>query len=112
MALDILYPNGQILAVTPFGTSSNLPDTSTVTSVNAAMANTVLLAANSARLGATIENDSTSVLYLKLGAVATSSSYTVRMVSLSYFEVPYGYTGIISGIWVAVNGAARITELT
>jgi hypothetical protein len=70
------------------------------------------LSSNSSRLGATIYNDSTQVLYVKLGATASTSSFTVAMVASSYYEVPYNYTGIIDGIWASANGNARICELT
>lgn len=87
--------------------------TATVTSVNDTNASTTLLASNDARLGATIFNDSTAILYLKLGATASTSSFTVKMAQDDYYEVPSGYTGIIDGIWSAdASGAARITEIT
>lgn len=87
--------------------------TGTITSVADTDASTTLLAANAARLGATIFNDSTADLYVKLGATASATSFTVKMAAASYFEVPYGYTGIIDGIWSAdASGSARITELT
>lgn len=76
--------------------------------------NVTILASNASRLGAGISNDSSAALLLKLGATASATSYTVRLVRYAYFEVPYGYTGIIDGIWETDpgDGAARITELT
>jgi hypothetical protein len=75
--------------------------------------NVTLLAANRARLGATIWNDSPNFLYLKLGTTASTTSFTVKMNNGSYYEVPYGYTGNIDGIWAtAGSGSARIVELT
>lgn len=89
------------------------PATSAVTSVNDSASNQTLLASNANRLGATVTNDSTQILYVKLGATATATSYTVRMLPGDYYEVPFGYTGIIDGIWAAdASGAARVTELT
>lgn len=89
------------------------PATSTVTSVNDSAANQTLLAANTSRVGATIQNDSSEILYVKLGATATATDYTVKMVAGAYYEVPYGYTGQIDGIWANNStGAARIDELT
>lgn len=82
-------------------------------SVNDTASNVTLLASNTNRLGATIFNDSTVTLYLKLGATASTTSFTVAMVAASYYEVPFAYTGIIDGIWASdASGAARITELT
>lgn len=90
------------------GTSANVA--SSATSVT-------LLAANAARKGATIYNDSTSVLRVKLGATASATSFSVVLAALTsgiggYYEVPASYTGIIDGIWDSANGAARVTELT
>jgi hypothetical protein len=70
-----------------------------------------LLAHNPLRLGATIYNDSSAILYVKLGVAASLTSFTVRMRPYAYYEVPYGYTGQISGIWATSTGTARITEL-
>lgn len=87
--------------------------TGTTTSVAASASNVTLLAANITRIGATIYNDSTVAnLFLKLGATASATSFTVRLVPNAYFEVPFGYTGIIDGIWSVATGNARITELT
>jgi len=87
--------------------------TTAVTSVAAAAANTTILASNANRLGATVYNDSNKDLYLKLGSVASTTSFTVKLVRDAYYEVPFHYTGIITGIWdTAPSGNARITELT
>lgn len=86
--------------------------TSDVTSVAGSVSNVTLLASNASRIGATISNDSTSNLFLKLGAIAASTSYTVKLSTDDFFEVPFGYTGIIDGIWSVASGDARITELT
>lgn len=103
-------------AVTQSGTwtvGTTKASTTAVTSVNDTASSTTLLAANTNRLGASVQNDSTVVLYLKLGATASTSSFTVQMAAASYYEVPYGYTGVIDGIWASdASGAARMTELT
>lgn len=91
--------------------------TPTQASVAGSATSVTILAANTGRLGATITNDSSAVLYLKLGATASTSSYTVTLAGntaapFSYYEVPFGYTGVIDGIWASAAGNARITELT
>ena len=88
--------------------------TAVVTAVADNAASVTLLAANAARLGATIVNDSSARLYVKFGATATTASYTVSLGQHAYLEVPFGYTGIIDGIWASDpgDGAARITEFT
>jgi len=82
------------------------------TSVAASASSVQLLAANLLRRGATVFNDSSSVMYLKLGVTASTTSFTVRMVSFAYYEVPFGYVGRIDAIWSAAIGNARITELS
>lgn len=70
-----------------------------------------LLAANNARKAAAVYNDSTSVLYLKLGSSASSVSKKITMAAGSYYELPApAYTGIITGTWATVNGHADVTE--
>lgn len=85
---------------------------SAVTSVAASASSVTLLASNGARLGATVYNDSTSDLYIKFGATASTSSYTVALGSFDYYEVPFGYTGVIDAIWISATGNARITEVS
>lgn len=82
------------------------------TAVASATSNTLLLAANANRRGATITNDSTAVLYVSLGTnAASATSFTVKLAASAYYEVPFGYSGEIRGIWASVNGSARITEV-
>ncbi|MCA1572426.1 MAG: hypothetical protein LC798_19420 [Chloroflexi bacterium] len=86
--------------------------TPTQTSVAASVTNVTVLASNANRLGVTVFNDSaTGVLFLKLGATASTTSFTVKMAVGSYYEVPFGYTGIIDGLWDVASGNARVTEL-
>lgn len=98
------------------GTVSTLPTaaaTPTVTAVADSAINVTLLAANANRFGAMVTNDSSARLYVKLGATATTASYTVSLAQHGYYEVPFGYTGVIDGIWSSDpgDGAARVTEV-
>lgn len=86
--------------------------TSAITSVGSATSSTSLLAANVNRIGATVYNDSTATLYVALSTSASTSTYTAQVQAGGYYEVPYGWDGAIFGIWAAVNGNARVTELT
>lgn len=88
------------------------PTTNTTYSVAGSASSTILLPSNSARVGATIYNDSTALLYIKLGTTASLSDFTIKLFPLSYYEVPYGYVGEIDAIWSVANGFARIGELT
>ena len=89
------------------------PTTGTTTSVASNVANVTLLAANANRKGAMITNDGSNNLFLKLGATASSTSFTAKLIAGAYYELPYPvYTGVIDGIWDVATGSARITELT
>jgi hypothetical protein len=98
------------LAVVPQARSA----TGTLSSVNSGIASVTILAANTSRRGATITNTDANVLYLDLsGGTASATSFTVPVASNGYFEVPYGYTGLITGIWAGDgSGAAKVTEFT
>lgn len=71
-----------------------------------------LLAANRKRKGASIFNDSTQILYVKLGANASATSYTSKVGVSGLYEVAHEYTGIVTGLWASANGNARVTEVT
>jgi hypothetical protein len=87
--------------------------TGTQSSVASSATDVTILAANTARLGASVFNDSTAVLYLLSGAGTSSATvYTVQVPSGGYYEVPFGYTGILKGLWAAANGSVRVTEFT
>lgn len=91
--------------------------TGAMTTVAALATSAVILAANVRRKGATIVNDSTALMYIRLEAAAASASnYTVVLAGaaaapFSYYELPYGYTGEVRALWASATGNARITEL-
>lgn len=85
--------------------------TSTPTTVVASISSTTILAANSNRKGMTLWNDSTATLYLEFGAIATASAFVAKISASGYYELPFHYTGVISGIWSAANGNAFVREL-
>jgi hypothetical protein len=108
---------GNTANTTPWLVKETRSGTATTSNVSGSASNVTLLASNTDRLGATIYNDSSAVLYLKLGATASATSFTVLLLGNGsgaggYFEVPAHYTGIIDGIWASATGAARVTELT
>jgi len=104
---EIANDDGNALPV-----SEEKASTSSVTQVAGSVTSVTLKAANSSRLGLTIYNDSTATLYVKFGATASTTSYTVQMGTDDYYEVPFGYTGIVDGIWDSATGNAYVTELT
>lgn len=85
----------------------------THSSVASAAASTTILAANPRRKGATIFNTDANALCLDLsGGTATATTrFHVRLTQNQYYEVPFGYTGLITGIWEADGaGAANVAE--
>lgn len=92
-----------------------IPDTGTPTSVNDSATAVTILAANAVRLGAVIRNTSSALLHLMMGSTTpTTSNCSITIATGAAYEVPYGYTGIIQGIWATDpnDGAAVVTEFT
>lgn len=88
--------------------SATVTNTSTASSATSVQ----VLAANTARLGATFFNDSSAFCFLKLGTTASATDYTVQMGPDGYYEVPFGYNGRCDAIWVSANGSMRASEFT
>ncbi len=85
--------------------------TATLANVAASATNVTLQASNANRRSWTCYNDSTVVLYVKFGATASATSFTVQVPPSGYFEAPQPiYSGIIDGIWASATGSARMTE--
>lgn len=110
-AASLPLPTGASTETT-LATLKQRPATSAVAQVTSSAATGTLQAANANRLGLTIYNDSTSILYVKFGTTASATSYTVKMTADSYYEMPFGYTGRVDGIWTTANGFAYLTEMT
>ena len=103
-----------VVAISPnnsFNVTAARPSTTNTSSVAATTSNTTILASNALRLGATVYNDSMALLYVKLGSAASLTDFTIKLFPLSYYEVPYGYTGEIDALWSSTGGFARIGEL-
>ena len=99
-------------------TESASPSTSSVTQIGDSASSVTLSLSSTAWFGRTIYNDSSSLLRVKLGATASSTSFTVVLSGNAsgiggYYEVPFNYTGRIDGIWdTDAGGNAYITEMT
>lgn len=86
--------------------------TATKANVTGVATSATILASNANRKGATIWNDSTAILYLDLtGGTATATSCSKKLIADEYYEVPFGLSGLITGIWASAAGAARVTEI-
>jgi hypothetical protein len=91
---------------TNLGTHSSVGDSAT---------SVTILAANTRRRGASIVNASTAILYLNMtGDTATATTaHHVQLPTLAYYEVPFGFTGLITGIWASdAGGSANVVEYT
>lgn len=88
------------------------PQSATLANVASSGTNVTVFAAATGRVNMrTVFNDSTQVLYLKFGATASSSSYTVQLSAGAYYEFPQPvYGGQVDGIWASANGNARVTS--
>ena len=105
----------------PITTQGYRTNRASQTSVVSATSPTLLLAANPERQGATVYNDSGSIMYLLLGrfgvgttgaAPVSTTVYTTQMTANSYYEVPFNWVGEIWGQWVTATGNARVTEVS
>lgn len=87
--------------------------TATRTNVARTNATVTLLAANSARQGAIVHNNSGELLFVALGTGGTKTDFSILLTKDSFWEVPFDYTGIITGAWKTNGGGnAQITEIT
>lgn len=84
---------------------------STVTRVNDAATNATLLSANTARKRVILQNDSTATAYVKYGATATSTDFTVSLGTGD--TLIDDYRGRIDCIWSSdtASGGIQVTEL-
>ncbi|KKN30161.1 hypothetical protein LCGC14_0836750 [marine sediment metagenome] len=86
--------------------------TSVVTRVPSSTSNQTLIASNGDRRGLLIYNDSIADQYIKLGTVATTIDFTVKLTRRMFYEVTPAYVGQIDVISSSTNGAIQVTELT
>lgn len=92
--------------------TSSKSSTAILTNVSASVTSVTILASNSSRVGAIIVNESVVPIYLAFAATASQISYSIILEASDSFNIPFGYTGVISGIWRIATGSARVTELT
>lgn len=98
--------------------TTNKASTSNITTITATTASQTLLASNANRLFASVYNGGTRNAYIVLGASAASTTnYSIVLLTGSYWEIPVDYTGQLNVIWsttgaAALTGNALVTELT
>ena len=103
---------GQRLAINTVGAISvtSAPfSTTTDTNVAASATSVQLVAANASRKELTIQNDSSSILYIKEGTTASATDYKFKLYQDDVYKTN-NYTGRVDGIWVSATGAARVAE--
>lgn len=93
----------------PVTFSSTNPVISTVTSVAVSTTVATLSASNAAKTSVIIFNEA-GTLFVKLGAGATSASYSYRLTANTALEIN-GYAGIVTGIKQTGTTAALVTEV-
>lgn len=87
--------------------------TGAITVATASTSSQVVLAANAARIGASVYSNSTEPMYLAFSGSAATSSYTVILSEDDFYELGKPmYTGALSAMWGAAAGTASITEVT
>lgn len=94
-------------------TITNAVGDSAVQFENAADTNSTFLEADDDRAGFRIFNTCPQALFIKYGAEATETSFTVRLPQYAYLE-ENSYRGQVDGVWEsgASTGGAAITDLT
>jgi hypothetical protein len=103
---------GNTANTTPWLVKERTATTPGQTSPSVTTASTSILASNANRVGGTIYNEGAAICYMKLGATASTTSYTLQIASGGYYEIPFSYTGAIDGITSAGTAQLRVTELT
>jgi hypothetical protein len=117
--LKIWEPTNPIEDMTTFNLSLPKPASAATTVIASSTSVVELLSSNPLRLGASIKNSGEGILYLKLSTLLDDeandielgeSGSTVSLEQNDYFELPFGYTGLIEGVWSEVGGSAFVTE--
>lgn len=93
-------------------TTSAAATVGTLSNIAGSAASVTLLTSNAARKGFSIFNDSTAILKVSFSATASATSFSFLLQPNAFFENSALYTGIVTGIWAAAAGSARVTELT
>lgn len=97
----------------PVLSTESTPSTAVVTSLNALVTNQTALSANANRRSAIFYRSGAAVVYIKFGATATTSDYTIQLVNNAVYELPFPcYTGRIDVIFAGTTGTLKITEIT
>lgn len=84
-----------------------------VTSVAWSGTSVTLLTAKPARMGAFFFNDTDKDAYIKLGATASTTDFTMKVAAGASWAVPFLYVGVIDYIGAALGtGSIRCSEFS
>ncbi|MDZ8139623.1 MAG: hypothetical protein RM049_30765 [Nostoc sp. DedQUE04] len=101
----------------PTTINSGTSGVATPTSVSVSTTMQTLIADNPNRKGATIWNYSNAPLCIDFGSSASKTNFAYRIGAGGYYEIPFGYTGIVCGVWddtgliLGTTGKALVREL-
>lgn len=89
-------------------------DTPTTTPVSASVTTVTLMDPDDARCHGQIFNDSSSVLFVRWGAAASTSLFSLKIPAQGYYEFPriLPYVGLVTGVWATAVGKALVTVAT
>lgn len=99
----------------PQGTHTMSTANAKVTTVADVATSATILEKKLARRGASIHNQSSAILYLRMDggtAAISAGNFSVAVAaSGGQYEVPFGFKGKITGIWASdAGGYANVTE--
>ena len=84
-----------------------------VTALTASTTSQIIARPDDNRIGLLLYNHAPGALFLKLGNSATVTSFTVKIASGSYYELPLPvHSGTITGLHDAAGGHVMITLLS
>lgn len=111
-AVAIVDEFGNQVSTFSSSSSSVSKRTPTTTSVASSISSVLILASNSNRNGISINNLSTSILYLSFTNPATISNSFIAMDPGSFIllDQQLMISNAIYGIWASANGTAQVTE--
>ena len=96
----------------PVSSTPSASTASAVTQVAGSLVVVTLQALNAARKGLTLYNEGNQPWYVRLGAGASLTAFTVKILRDGYYEVPFGYTGIVTGIQAVASNFLYVDEQT
>ena len=97
---------------TTFQVTANVSTTGTLSSVALSVSSTTALAANTARKGFIIYNDSLNMVFLAFASTASVTAYSTKLQAGAEYEPGIDYNGIITFVASAATGSLRVTEFT